>query len=135
MTLLQLEASAQAPCSSTITGLAESPALTAAVLADALAGAAPGAIAIRAAARTAAGIAGRPMRRALRLSDMSVSSLGCVLALLKVLAFTGWRPCAPSGVPGSRPGRRVPARRPGARRGTAWRGSGTDQAGTERPGP
>src|SRR5689334_7669752 len=83
MTLLQLEASAHAPCSSTITGLAEPPALTAAVLADALAGAAPGAIAIRAAARTAAGTAGRPMRRALRLSDMSISSLGCVLAVLR----------------------------------------------------
>src|SRR6476659_2403787 len=100
MTLLQLEASAQAPCSSTITGLAGLPALTVAVLADAPAGVAPGAITIKAAARTAAGSAGRPMRRALRLSDMSVSSLGCVLAV-----FTGWRPCAPSGVPGSRRGR------------------------------
>jgi len=76
MTLLQLEASAQAPCSSTITGLSGPPALTVAVLADAPAGVAPGAITIKAAARTAAGSAGRPMRRALRLSDMSVPLWG-----------------------------------------------------------
>src|SRR6476659_9515497 len=94
MTLLQLEASAQAPCSSTITGLAGLPALTVAVLADAPAGVAPGAITIKAAARTAAGSAGRPMRRALRLSDMSVSSLGCVLGVLRA----GARALAPQGL-------------------------------------
>src|SRR5262249_16959092 len=75
MTLLQLEASAQAPCTSTITGLAGCPPPDAAAPAVAAAGVArPGAIASRAAARTAARSAGRLMRPAVRLSDMSASS-------------------------------------------------------------
>ena len=75
MTLLQLEASAQAPCSSTITGLAGCPPPAVAAPAEAPAGVArPGPIASRAAARTTARSAGRLMRRAVRLSDMSVSS-------------------------------------------------------------
>src|SRR5436305_4143156 len=76
MTLLQLAASAQAPCSSTITGLAECPAPAAAAPAEAPARAAPpGAIVSRAAARRTARSAGRLMRRAVRLSDMSVPLL------------------------------------------------------------
>src|SRR5436305_724697 len=76
MTLLQLEASAQAPCSSTITGLAECPAPAVAAPTEAPARAPPpGAIASRAAARTTARSAGRLMRRAVRLSDMTVPLL------------------------------------------------------------
>src|SRR6516165_4679585 len=75
MTLLQPEASAQAPCTSTITGLAGCLPPDAAAPAEAPAGVArPGAIASRAAATTTAKSAGRLMRRAVRLSDMSVSS-------------------------------------------------------------
>src|SRR5690242_12980960 len=89
MTLFQLEASAQAPCSSTITGLAECPPLDAAALAEAPAGVArQGAIASRAAARTTARSAGRLMRRAVRLNDMSVSSpVAEMRNLLVVRAF------------------------------------------------
>src|SRR5260370_37305632 len=71
MTLFQLEASAQAPCSSTITGLAGCPPPAAAAPAGA---ARPGTIASRAAATTTAKSARRLMRRAVRLSDMSASS-------------------------------------------------------------
>src|SRR6516164_2821141 len=75
MTLLQLEASAHAPCTSTITGLGGCPPLDAAARAEAPAGVArPGATASRAAATTTANSAGRLRRRAVRLSDMSASS-------------------------------------------------------------
>src|SRR6185312_7134387 len=67
---------------STITGLAGCP--PGAAEAEALAGVArPGAIASKAAARTTASSAGRLMRRAMRLSDMRVSSS----ELLVVRAF------------------------------------------------
>src|SRR5215472_5580364 len=90
MTLLQLEASAQAPCTSTITGVAGCPPPDAAAPVVAPAGVArPGAIASRAAARTTARSAGRLMRRAVRLSDMSASSL----ELLVVRAFCRWHHC------------------------------------------
>src|SRR5215831_19746428 len=72
MTLFQLEASAQEPCSSTITGLAECPPPVAAAPVEARAGVArPGAIASRAAARATARSAGKAMRRVVRLNDMS----------------------------------------------------------------
>src|SRR5215471_9193317 len=109
MTLLQPEASAQAPCTSTITGLAGCPPIDAAAPAVAPAGVArPGAIASRAAASTTARSAGRLMRRAVRLSDMGVSSP----ELLVVRAFCfRWYHCrrssariasvkVPSGSPG-----------------------------------
>src|SRR5215472_6813942 len=77
MTLLQPEASAQAPWTSTITGLAECPPPVAAAPAEARAGVArPGAIASRAAARATARSAGKAMRRVVRLTDMSAPLLG-----------------------------------------------------------
>src|SRR5262249_7053843 len=87
--LVQLEASAQEPCTSTITGLAGCLAPDAAAAAEAPAGVAwPGAIASRAAASTTARSAGRLMRRARRLGDMSdSSSKGRDAELLVVRAF------------------------------------------------
>src|SRR5262245_37986077 len=77
MTLFQLEASAQEPCSSTITGLAVCPPPVAAAPAEARAGVArPGTIASRAAARATARSAGKMMRRAVRLSDIGAPLVG-----------------------------------------------------------
>src|SRR5215470_10763001 len=68
MTSSQLEASAQAPCSSTITGLGVDPPPAVAVTAEA---AWPGANASRTAARAAAKSAGRPISHVVRLTDMN----------------------------------------------------------------
>src|SRR5215468_12049288 len=71
MTSSQLEASAQAPCSSTITGLSADPPAAVAVTAEA---AWPGTNASRTAARAAAKSAGRPISHVMRLTDMSAPS-------------------------------------------------------------